>query len=113
MLTAHLIRYGGYAEIWNLLDYPAAIIPVTTVDRDIDVQKQSDESAAVSDNARNPQTEGEYDPDVYHGAPVSLQIICRPWCEEHLLNVSEVVDCALKGIDVEQLPPGTSCNLHS
>lgn len=31
-------RYWGYTSQWNLLDYPALVFPVTTVDQDLDVR---------------------------------------------------------------------------
>ena len=31
-------RYWGYTSQWNLLDYPALVLPVTTVDPALDVR---------------------------------------------------------------------------
>jgi amidase len=34
-----LYRHVNYTAIWNGLDYPAAVFPVTTVDPVVDVKK--------------------------------------------------------------------------
>lgn len=34
-------RYWGYTSQWNLLDYPALVFPVTTVDPALDVRDES------------------------------------------------------------------------
>ena len=36
------------------------------------------------------------DPDVYHGAPVGLQLVARKWEEEKLCAIAKIVDTALK-----------------
>jgi amidase len=32
-------RYTNYTTVWNALDYPAAIFPVTTVNPNLDAKK--------------------------------------------------------------------------
>ncbi|KAI0757030.1 general amidase [Daedaleopsis nitida] len=85
-------RSSIYTIIWNTADYPGLIIPVTKVDPDIDRISArdtfwSDEDAHVHKM---------YDPEIYKGAPVGVQIVKPTLQEEALLGVGEVVDAALK-----------------
>jgi Asp-tRNA(Asn)/Glu-tRNA(Gln) amidotransferase A subunit family amidase len=90
-------RYWGYTAQWNLLDYPAAVFPVTQVKPDVDVVE-------ADYMPRNDQDEFNYklcmclrilvfhfhpltgseldDPEVHRDAPISLQLIGRPYEDE-------------------------------
>lgn len=83
---------GGYCSVWNLLDYPSATVPVTTVDRDVDVKRTGFTPLTEKDRVAN---EG-YDPEVWHGGPVSVQIVARRFEDEKLLEVLRVVDGLLE-----------------
>ncbi|KAH9850566.1 general amidase [Lenzites betulinus] len=82
----------SYTEFCNFLDYVAAIIPVTFVDKALDQR--------VAPHAfRNHEDEAVYklyDPELWHGMPVSLQLIGRTQEEEGVIAMTEVVDGALK-----------------
>ncbi|KAH0842504.1 hypothetical protein FOPE_07688 [Fonsecaea pedrosoi] len=78
--------YVGYTAVWNLL--------VTTADRDLD--KARDLSDFQCLNELDAKVQAEYDPDIYHGAPVSLQIVGRRLEEEMVLDMVEVVAKALE-----------------
>ena len=72
-------RYWGYTSQWNLLDYPALVFPVTKADPKIDVveTKFQPMSKADEENYRTYQ-----DPEIYNGAPVSLQLVGRRYEDE-------------------------------
>lgn len=80
--------YGGYLCQWNLLDYPAVILPVTKVDKAIDLSDPTYQPINDLDERNN----RGYDPEVYDGAPVSLQLVGRPLAEEELLASAEAID---------------------
>ncbi|KAL8962306.1 MAG: hypothetical protein Q9193_001273 [Seirophora villosa] len=84
--------HTAYTESINLMDYSAAVIPVTRADKSID----------VFDHAYQPLNEVDrknweaYDPDTYDGAPVGLQIVARKWEEEKVWAIAKILDTALK-----------------
>ncbi|KAL9102226.1 MAG: hypothetical protein Q9163_002608 [Psora crenata] len=72
-------KYWGYTSQWNLLDYPALVFPVTKADPEVDVKVKAFQpiSQPDDDNYRTYQ-----DPEVYRGAPVSLQLVGRRYEDE-------------------------------
>lgn len=84
-------RYWGYGAIWNLLDYPAVVFPVTTVDP---FKDQKDETY-VPKNADDQFVYDLYDPEVYKDAPVSLQIVGRRHLDEKVLAALAEIERAL------------------
>lgn len=78
-------KYWCYTSQWNLLDYPGAVFPVCKVDKGIDVPYKEFKpmSGHDVDNYKL------YDPDEFHGAPVSLQLVGRRFQDEQVLKVLE------------------------
>ncbi|KAL8885970.1 MAG: hypothetical protein Q9192_006559 [Flavoplaca navasiana] len=82
----------AYTESINLLDYSAAVIPVTRADKSVD----------KFDHGYRPLNEIDrknweaYDPETYDGAPVGLQIVARKWEEEKVWAIAKIIDTALK-----------------
>ncbi|KAL9035733.1 MAG: hypothetical protein Q9180_004700 [Flavoplaca navasiana] len=82
----------AYTESINLLDYSAAVIPVTRADKAVD----------TFDHGYQPLNEVDrknweaYDPETYDGAPVGLQIVARKWEEEKVWAIAKIIDTALK-----------------
>ncbi|CAM1508942.1 Fc.00g026810.m01.CDS01 [Cosmosporella sp. VM-42] len=83
--------YYGYSVIVNVLDYPAAVLPVTTADKSVDVPDEAYEPL----NDLDAKVLKSYDSNIYHGTPVSIQIICRRFEEEKLLSLTELLSNAL------------------
>ncbi|KAL8972513.1 MAG: hypothetical protein Q9197_002738 [Variospora fuerteventurae] len=83
---------AAYTESINLMDYSAAVIPVTRADKLVD----------VFDHGYQPLNEVDrknweaYDADTYDGAPVGLQIVARKWEEEKVWAIAKILDTALK-----------------
>ncbi|KAM0327046.1 hypothetical protein ACHAQA_006169 [Verticillium albo-atrum] len=84
-------RYWGYTSQWNLLDYPAAVFPVTTVDQEKDVKN----STYSPKNGEDQFVHDMYSPDKYVDAPVSLQVIGRRQEDEKVLAALEEIERAL------------------
>jgi len=81
-----------YTIIWNTLDYPAVIIPVSKVDPALDLKKPAHEFLSDADRANYEL----YDPEIFKDAPVSIQIIAKRQEDEAVLRMAEIVDDALK-----------------
>ncbi|CAZ84548.1 unnamed protein product [Tuber melanosporum] len=85
--------YLGYSGFVNLLDYTASVVPVgVKVDKSIDRKAVGYEPVDALDKF----VYESYDPEVYHGAPIGIQIVGRRLQEEKVLVISEVVEAALK-----------------
>ena len=75
------------------IDLPGCTFPVTYADKSIDLKRGS-EWKPLSD--RDQAVQNDYDPEFYHGAPVSLQLIGRRLEEEKVLEMVEIVSDVLK-----------------
>ncbi|KAK7991634.1 hypothetical protein PG996_013351 [Apiospora saccharicola] len=84
--------YIGYTSFVNGLDLPSAVVPITTVDKNVD--KFDSGFVPVSELDRKIQS--DYDPEIYDGAPVSLQIVGRRYQEEKVLAIAEWLEAELK-----------------
>lgn len=83
--------FYGMSTWVNLLDYSAAVLPVTLADKTIDVQD-------LTYKPMNPQDDKiyqAYDADLYDGAHVSVQIVGRRFQEEKVLALTEILGDAL------------------
>ncbi|KAH7163582.1 amidase signature domain-containing protein [Dactylonectria estremocensis] len=84
-------RYWGYTSHWNLLDYPGAVFPVTTVDpakdpKDLSYVPKNDQDKFIYDM---------YSPEKYTNAPVSLQLIGRRQFDEKVLAALVEIEHAM------------------
>ncbi|KAL8650323.1 MAG: hypothetical protein Q9226_005196 [Calogaya cf. arnoldii] len=77
----------GYSSIVNVLDYTSCTLPVTTVDKSIDVLDPSFKPVDDFDK----KVMDTYDPEIYDGAHVGVQLIGRRLQEEKVLAVTEYV----------------------
>ena len=86
----------GYTFLFNLVDYPAGVIPVTKVDPNKDALPKDFK-------AQNHVEKGaykNYQVEKMAGLPVGVQIIGRRLEEEWTLKGMELVEDALHKIDV-------------
>lgn len=81
----------SYSIPINCLDYSACVIPVTTADKQLDVV----EEGYTPLNETDAQTWAAYDPELFDGHPVCLQLVGRRLQEERVLALAEVVEAAL------------------
>ncbi|KAI9717197.1 MAG: hypothetical protein M1828_007390 [Chrysothrix sp. TS-e1954] len=86
----------SYTAVWNLLDLACCTFPVTRVDKDKDAKRESFEGWSELDG----RVQADYEPDFYHGAPVSLQVVGERLGEEKCLEVVGTVKEALEKADV-------------
>ena len=82
-------KWWGYTSIWNLLDYPAVVFPVTKVDL-IKDQVEFDYKPINSLDEENYRLYTS--PEVYANAPVGLQVVCRRYNDEKLMKCLEIIE---------------------
>ncbi|EPE04144.1 acetamidase [Ophiostoma piceae UAMH 11346] len=89
----------GYTKVWNVLDYPALVLPAGKVSsEDLAVPWTLDEA-----EAKHPMDVANIKLWTKHGArmadlelPVGIQLVCRRLEEEKLIGIGKVVDSILK-----------------
>ncbi|BGP12260.1 hypothetical protein JCM10213_000046 [Rhodosporidiobolus nylandii] len=86
------IYYTGQC---NINDWPTTVLPVTTVDAQKDVKQPLPEGETFHSEFDKLNYE-RYDPAVFGGMPVALQIIGRKGEDEAVLRMTEIADAALK-----------------
>ena len=79
------------SNIYNALDYTSCAVPVTNADKKIDAVNKSFKPVSEQDE----EIQKDYDPELYHGAPVAVQIVGRRLQEEKVLALSEYVGEAI------------------
>ncbi|PYI10917.1 fatty-acid amide hydrolase [Aspergillus sclerotiicarbonarius CBS 121057] len=71
-----------YTLVWNLLDYPACIIPYGKASKELDPEPMS-----VTDGVQP-----SYDPDAVDGAPCAIQVIAPRFQDEKCLVAARIID---------------------
>lgn len=79
--------YLGYTKIWNLLDYPVVVMPITHVDPVKDKAHKLD----VSYSNRDQELWDRYDQDKWSGLPVCLGLVGKKLQDEELLGLAKIV----------------------
>ncbi|RMY56381.1 hypothetical protein D0865_03685 [Hortaea werneckii] len=85
--------YYGYSVWVNVLDYTSVVVPVTKVDKGVDPSMQGFKPVSEVDKV----TMETYDPEVYNGAHVSVQLVGRRLQEEKMIGVAKYFGEALHG----------------
>lgn len=94
-LTISSNKYVGYTCVYNVLDLPSVVLPVTIVDPAVDIPDTSYQPISELDAS----VHAMYDsPETFKDAPIGVQVVGRRWREEEVLGVASVVDEALRGI---------------
>lgn len=87
---------ASYTILWNVLDFPAGVIPITRVGpEDRDTPGQSWLGAGKTISWSESYIRGAYDVDVMMGAPVGVQIVGLPYQEEHVLQAMQWISDTL------------------
>ncbi|KAG5365624.1 putative amidase [Yarrowia sp. B02] len=84
-IVPNTTKYWGYTCVWNLLDYPATIMPIGKV-QESDKKEESYKPRNDLDKAHQEL----YSPETYENAPVGLQIVAPRWNDELTLKMMEV-----------------------
>ncbi|KAK0641477.1 amidase signature domain-containing protein [Cercophora newfieldiana] len=75
-------KYWTYSAVWNLLDYPALAFPAGKADKNLDLETRSSFLGP-----RDKENAELYDPEVFHGMPVGLQIVGRRCEDEKIVAI--------------------------
>lgn len=86
-------KYWGYTSVWNLLDYPAAIFPVTRVDEDLDSEEMNYDARSEIDE----WTHRHFGAPRQAGAPVCLQLVGKRLEDERVVLAMEGI-CKAAGL---------------
>ncbi|KAJ8122896.1 hypothetical protein ONZ43_g1025 [Nemania bipapillata] len=97
--------HSSYTELINLLNYSVIVIPVTKADKLVDTVDSSYEPSSSFDK-KNWEA---YDPVVYDGGPVGLQIVGRKFEEEKVLSIAKIVVSAMETVKAK----GTAVNVDN
>lgn len=82
-------KYWSYTSQWNMLEYPAAVFPVTRVDPNVDTKDDDYVPINEKDRFNHHLYPG---PGLYADAPVCLQIVTRRFEDEKCLAVVKRVE---------------------
>jgi amidase len=97
-------KYYGYSTWVNVLDYTSVVVQVMNVDKGVDGRSEAFEALDKRDEEiqgdckfyrrarRDDTNEATDDPEIYHGAHVSLQIVGRRLEEEKMIGIAEEVE---------------------
>ncbi|CAK7238286.1 hypothetical protein SEUCBS140593_010512 [Sporothrix eucalyptigena] len=75
-----------YTLMWNVLNYPAGILPFGFASKKKDPEFQKHEAFFDPD----------YEPEVYNGAPCAVQVIAPRFRDEECLHAMTIIDTVLK-----------------
>ncbi|KAG8628828.1 hypothetical protein KVT40_002693 [Elsinoe batatas] len=78
--------YYGYSVWVNVVDYTSVVVPVTSAKKDTDKKIDNFKPANEEFDAK---TMDSYDPEIYDGAPVAVQLVGRRLQEEKMLALAE------------------------
>ncbi|KAG4304089.1 hypothetical protein PORY_002453 [Pneumocystis oryctolagi] len=95
--TTSVSAIAASTFIYNLLNYSVGSLPVTRVDRTIDILSDEYKKWDGLIHQRLYQSSRPlYDPDKMHGLPVGVQVIGQQWQEEKVIEMMGDVENALK-----------------
>ncbi|KTW28705.1 uncharacterized protein T551_02555 [Pneumocystis jirovecii RU7] len=98
--TASVSAIAASTFIYNLLNYSVGSLPVTYVDRTMDVL--SDEYKKWDGLIHQKLYQSSrplYDPDKMHGLPVGVQVIAQQWQEEKVIEMMSDIENALNALN--------------
>lgn len=94
--------------MWNALDYPALVIPVSKVNPSLDFKRLRQDFLSKSDKENydlctcleavhmfSSNVGSIDDVDTFRNAPIGIQIVGRTLEEEAVIGMAEIVDAAL------------------
>ncbi|GAA5822234.1 hypothetical protein JCM3770_005859 [Rhodotorula araucariae] len=79
--------HAGYTGMFNILDVPVTVFPVTKVDPAVDVP----DASFTPLNEEDQTFHDKYDPALTAGMPVAVQVVGRRWRDEEALALGEIV----------------------
>ncbi|KAJ7722646.1 amidase signature domain-containing protein [Mycena maculata] len=82
-------KYWGYTNVWNFVDYPAAVFPVGLyADPVIDVGESAPRAYMSEADMANASS---YKPEIFTGAPLCLQLVSRRFQDEMVFKALQEI----------------------
>jgi len=75
----------SYTMLYNLLDLPAGVVPVTTVDKNVDAWNGKSKSVLEG------RIRGQYNHEKMHGLPIGVQVVGLPMEDETVLRAMKQI----------------------
>ncbi|KAG9724800.1 fatty-acid amide hydrolase, partial [Aureobasidium melanogenum] len=89
----HGAKYWGYTSLWNILDQPAVVFPTgMAVDKNIDPIEEGYSPLNEKDAAEFEA----YDPELFDGFPITLQLAGKHFHDEDVLRAAKLVETVIK-----------------
>ncbi|KAH9222070.1 fatty-acid amide hydrolase [Leptodontidium sp. 2 PMI_412] len=85
--------YGTYTMLWNLLDQPALVFPTGAV---VDPELDPVEIDYKPTNPIDQQQYDKYDPKVFEGAPIGLQVVGKHLRDEETVAAARLIEQMLQ-----------------
>ncbi|KAL2061684.1 hypothetical protein VTL71DRAFT_7061 [Oculimacula yallundae] len=85
--------YGTYTMLWNLLDQPALVFPTGAV---VDIELDPVDSEYKPINPIDQQQYDKYDPKVFEGAPIGLQVVGKHLRDEETVAAARLIEQILR-----------------
>ncbi|KAG8982635.1 hypothetical protein FRB93_007949 [Tulasnella sp. JGI-2019a] len=98
--ATHVGVLPATTALYNIVDHPVGIVPVTRVDKDKDQltktwETSGDQGSPFIYSKLYQGKQPYYDATAMHGIPVGVQIVGRHWEDEKVIKMMRVVDDAL------------------
>ncbi|KAK7728711.1 hypothetical protein SLS63_006572 [Diaporthe eres] len=88
------VKCSHYTSIWNILDVPSVVLPSgLRCDKEVDVRNETYNPRSNIDEAEWKA----YDPDLFDGFPIALQLAGKRFKDEEVLAAARVLEDAIKG----------------
>ncbi|KAF2177687.1 acetamidase [Zopfia rhizophila CBS 207.26] len=92
-------KHVGYTGVFNIVDYSAVSFPCGVI-ADKEKDRYGPDYTPLSDTCK--EVRSEYQPDLVHGMPISLQLVAKRLEEEKVLGMTETV---LQAIEPTKFSP--------
>ena len=90
-------RWVGYTKVFNLVDYPAVVLPAGHVSKSLDGEAADSMASYSPRNALDEWNWRLFDVDAMDGTPIGVQVVARRLQEEKVLGAAKVIDRLLDG----------------
>jgi fatty acid amide hydrolase len=85
-LSKNFALAGSFSMTWNVMQFPAGVVPVTRV--------RDDETSRATSRDRMERQAAEVD-RASAGLPVGVQVVARPWAEATVLALMRAIEEAV------------------
>ncbi|KAG5656005.1 hypothetical protein KAF25_001575 [Fusarium avenaceum] len=90
--------YWGYTSLFNLLDYPSVILPVSNFKVNPQEDLVASDYEPLETNPYDKPNHELYCPELFSSQPSTIQVVGRPFQDEELIQVSSVMDGLLRAM---------------